>query len=168
MVVMGRVELPWGVRGWLRVRPFSAAPETLLEHRRWWVRRAGDDAWSERALVGGRRHSDLLLVQLAGVDDREQALRFKGFEVGVPRVALPAAGRGEIYAADLVGLAVVNRDGVGLGRVVEVADYGAHPLLRVRDDGAATDERLIPYVPAYVADVDVVAGRIEVDWGVDY
>ena len=169
MVVMGRVELPWGVQGWLRVRPFSAAPETLLGHRRWWVRRAGDDAWNEHAVVGGRRHSDSLLVLLAGVDNREVALRFKGFDVGVPRAALPAARRGEVYAADLVGLAVVNRDGIALGRVVEVADYGAHPLLRVRGEAeGAADERLIPYVPAYVTEVDVEAGRIEVDWGEDY
>lgn len=153
----------------MRVRPFSAAPETLLEYHRWWLRGPGENAWNERSLLGGRRHSDSLLVQLAGIDSREVALRFKGCEVAVPRSELPAARRGEIYAADLVGLAVVNRDGVALGRVVEVADYGAHPLLRVRADGeAAASERLIPYVPVYVTSVDVEAGRLEVDWGEDY
>jgi 16S rRNA processing protein RimM len=169
MVVMGRVELPWGVQGWLRVRPFCTAPETLLEHRRWWLRGPGVTAWNERTLIGGRRHADSLLVQLAGVDNREVALRFKGFDVAVPRTELPPARRGEIYAADLVGLDVVNREGIALGRVVEVADYGAHPLLRVRGEGeGALGERLIPYVPVYVTSVDVEAGRIEVDWGEDY
>jgi 16S rRNA processing protein RimM len=84
----------------------------------------------------------------------------------VPRAALPAAADNEIYWADLVGLAVVNREGVALGEVREVADFGAHPMLRVVDAGGV--ERLIPFVVAYVDSVDVAARRVDVDWQPDY
>ena len=61
-----------------------------------------------------------------------------GADIGVPRAALPAAGENEFYWADLVGLAVVNRQGVMLGNVAAVEDFGAHPILRVAgDDGCA-------------------------------
>jgi len=64
----------------------------------------------------------------------------------------------------------VNRAGVVLGRVVEVADFGAHPLLRVTRPGPAAtqEERLIPYVAAVVDAVDLPERRIVVDWGEDY
>lgn len=117
----------------------------------------------------GRMHADTVVAQLAGVDSREAALALKGSEIAVPRAALPAASANEIYWADLVGLDVVNREGVALGRVVGVTEHGAHPLLRVAPpEGAAGAERLIPYVPAHVDRVDLAARRIDVDWGVDF
>jgi 16S rRNA processing protein RimM len=93
------------------------------------------------------------------------ALALKGFEVGVPRSALPSV-QGEIYWEDLKGLAVVNRSGVPLGEVVGVVEHGAHPVLRVALE--AGPERLIPYVPAIIDRVDVDTRRIEVDWEADY
>jgi 16S rRNA processing protein RimM len=71
----------------------------------------------------------------------------------------------------LIGLAVINREGVVLGEVVEVQDFGAQPLLRIVSaggDGLRRVERLIPYVPVYVERVDLAARRIDVDWQADY
>jgi len=170
IVVMGQVLLPYGVKGWLRVRPHTEEPEGLLQFRSWWLRPAAGGNWREVEPLGGRLHSDTLLVQLAGIESPEAALALKGCDVGVSRSLLPRARAGEIYQADLVGLEVVNRAGVVLGRVVEVADFGAHPLLRVTRPGPAAtqEERLIPYVVAVVDAVDLPERRIVVDWGEDY
>jgi 16S rRNA processing protein RimM len=170
IVVMGQVLLPYGVKGWLRVRPHTEEPEGLLQFRSWWLRPAAGGNWREVEPLGGRLHSDTLLVQLAGIESPEAALALKGCDVGVSRSLLPRARAGEIYQADLVGLEVVNRAGVVLGRVVEVADFGAHPLLRVTRPGPAAtqEERLIPYVAAVVDAVDLPERRIVVDWGEDY
>ncbi|MBL0291546.1 MAG: 16S rRNA processing protein RimM [Betaproteobacteria bacterium] len=170
IVVMGQVLLPYGVKGWLRIRPHTESPDGLLQFKAWWLRAPGGGAWKPALPREGRMHSDALLVRLDGVETREAALALKGCDVGVPRAVLPKAGAGEIYQADLVGLEVVNRDGVVLGRVIEVADFGAHPLLRVAGPGsaAAAGERLIPYVAAVVDEVDLDAGRLRVDWGEDY
>jgi 16S rRNA processing protein RimM len=64
-----------------------------------------------------------------------------------------------------VGLAVVNRQGEPLGTVVEVQEFGAHPVLRVAGEGGT---HLIPFVEAYVDAVDMAGGRIDVDWQKDY
>jgi ribosomal 30S subunit maturation factor RimM len=56
-------------------------------------------AWKRFPQVEGRLHSGSLIVALAGVESRESALAMKGFEVGVPRTALPAV-HGEIYWED--------------------------------------------------------------------
>ena len=96
-------------------------------------------------------HSGSLVVALRRVETREAALAMKGFEVGVPRTALPAAAQGEIYWEDLTGLAVVNRTGVLLGEVRGIVAHGAHPLLRVaRPARRPAPSGLIPYVPAII------------------
>jgi 16S rRNA processing protein RimM len=164
---MGRIAAPYGVHGWVKVLPLTAAPETLLAHREWWIRKRDDERpWQSHKLVSGKRHGATLLAQLSGLADREAAARLSGAEIGVPRAALPAAGENEYYWSDLVGLAVVNRQGVKLGGVAAVEDFGAHPLLRVTDDAKVT--RLIPFVAAYVDNVDMVERRINVDWQPDY
>jgi len=161
---MGRIVAPYGVKGWVKVAPQTALPDTLLAHEDWWVREGG--SWQARKLVLGRPHGGALVAQLAGIADREAAAKLAGLDVGIARSALPVAGEGEIYWADLVGLAVFNRQGEALGTVAQVQDFGAHPILRVEQAGQPA--RLIPFVPAYIDGVDVGARRIEVDWRKDF
>ncbi|MBK9117756.1 MAG: ribosome maturation factor RimM [Betaproteobacteria bacterium] len=164
---MGRIAAPYGVKGWVKVLPLTAEPETLLAHAQWWVRpRGGSAPWRMHALESGRQHGATLLAQLAGLSDREAAAALTGADVGVARAALPATKENEYYWADLTGLAVVNRQGVALGEVREVAEFGAHPVLRVH--AASGAERLIPFVDAIVDRVDLRAKRIDVDWQPDY
>ena len=60
---------------------------------------------------------------------------------------------------------MVNREGVVLGTVDSLLDTGAHSVLRVLRE---EEERLIPFVAAYVDHVDLPGRRIVVDWGLDY
>lgn len=166
IVVMGRIAAPYGVKGWLKVLPSTSEHEALLDYREWWLRKRGNDEWRKAELAEGRAHGNTLIVQVTGLDSREAAAAYAGGEVGVARAALPAAEGNEIYVADLVGLAVTNVEGEALGRVVEVQEYGAHPVLRIGDGAGAM--RLVPFVEAYVREVDVPEGRIVVDWQADY
>jgi 16S rRNA processing protein RimM len=66
----------------------------------------------------------------------------------------------------LVGCLVTNLQGKVLGTVVQVVDHGAHPILAVK--GEAEQEMLIPFVAAYVLNVDTQAKQIQADWQEDY
>jgi len=151
----------------VKIRTYSADPLALLEQAQWLLKAAGDRQWTAYRPLEGRMQGTMLVAALAGVGSRDQAGALKQHDVAVPRAALPAAGPGEVYWADLTGLAVVNRDGEVLGTVVGVMDNGAHPILRVAQQGDGV-ERLLPFVPAYVDRVDLEARRIDVDWRKDY
>jgi 16S rRNA processing protein RimM len=177
---MGRIVAPWGIKGWVKVHAYTEDKTTLLEHAVWGIRpRTGSTVqsggWREYPVNAAREHGATLVAQLAGIGDREAATLLKGADVGVPQSLLPAREEGEVYYSDLVGLEVVNRQGVRLGRVSRVQDFGAHPVLSVVEDASETTaagksavERMIPFVAAYVDSVDVAAGRIDVDWQRDY
>ena len=169
---MGRVIAPYGVKGWVKVHAYTEDRTTLLDYAAWWIRpragsAVGSGGWREYGVETSREHGATLIAQLVGIGDREAAATLKGADIGVPRAALPAAEGNEIYYTDLVGLEVMNRQGVRLGIVATVQDFGAHPVLCVADEGTAS-ERMIPFVAAYVDGVDVAAGRIDVDWQLDY
>ena len=85
----------------------------------------------------------------------------------------PNYGDGEYYWIDLIGLDVLNRESQALGRVVGLIDTGPHCVLRIVPEGLPEpvkpdQERLIPFVDAFVDGVDLAARQIRVDWGVDY
>jgi 16S rRNA processing protein RimM len=162
---MGRVAAPHGVRGALKVRPESAEPTALSAYAQWWLRSKGG-IWTPYRVRDVRAQSGMLVAQFTEVGSREQAALLRGAEVGVPRDVLPPPGQDEYYQADLIGMAVMNREGVTLGVIVGFADSGAHPIMRVT--GSEGVERLIPWVPQFVNAVDVAARRIDVDWPVDF
>lgn len=159
---MGRILAPYGVRGWIKVRPQTESTDGLLGYRTWWLGKQGE--WNSYQLLEGRVHGTDVVARLEGVADRDLAAQLRGCEVAVPRSELPPAPEGEYYWADLIGLEVVNRDGVRLGQVAEVFATGANDVLVVRGEL----ERLIPFVEAVVVDVDLEGALLTLDWGADY
>jgi len=162
---MGRLLAPFGIKGWVRLKPFTAAPETLLAYKTWWLAPDESKEWTRYRVAEAQFHGGSIIAAIEGIASRETAQALRGFVAGVPKSSLPKAAADEHYWSDLVGLAVVNRAGRTLGRVAGLLDTGAHPVLRVEGEGG---ERLIPMVPAYVDAVEAEAGRIVVDWQEDY
>ena len=105
---MGRVAGSYGVRGWIRV----VAPQQALGGCRKW-----SIGGTEYPVEEVKQHSGTLLAKLAGLESREAALKLKGSTVYVRRETLPEPEAGHYYLADLVGLEVVNEQGVVLGVV---------------------------------------------------
>ena len=116
-------------------------------------------------------HSDSIVAQIDGVDDRNVAETLKGVRIFVSRSAFPPATEGEFYWVDLIGLDVINREGVRLGVVKDLMATGPHSVL-VLEDAPQADvdpvERMIPFVDAYVDEVDMAGRCIKVDWQTDY
>lgn len=162
LLAMGRIGAPYGVRGWLKVHSYTNPPENLLRYSPWWIRRR--EGWTAFRVTDGRRHGKALVAQIDGYEDREAARVLVGAEVAVERDYLEPPGEGQYYWADLVGVAVFNREGVRLGEVDHLIDNGAQDVLVLRGER----ERLIPFVPGYyVLEVDLGQGRIVVDWDKD-
>jgi 16S rRNA processing protein RimM len=108
------------------------------------------------------------------VIDRNAAEALRGARLFVSRASFPASAEDEFYWVDLIGLTVVNRDGLQLGTVVGLLDTGPAQRAegaagkRTRVQKGPVDERLIPFVGAYVDTVDLAGRRITVDWGADF
>jgi 16S rRNA processing protein RimM len=159
---LGRITAPFGVKGWVKVQPNTAATRNLLDYRTWRVESEG--GWREFAVAEARVHGRTVLARLEGCDDRDAAAALRGKSVAVPRAALPEAQRGEYYWTDLIGLAVVNGVGQALGSIAGVLQTGSNDVLVVAGDR----ERLIPFIADVIRDVDVAGGVMRVEWGADY
>ncbi|THF58604.1 ribosome maturation factor RimM [Pseudothauera rhizosphaerae] len=168
MIVLGRIVAPFGVQGWVRIHPFGDDPLSWRKMPQWWLAPADDvpdEAWRPMTLTGCRAHGKGLAAAFAEAADRNAAEALDGWYIGAPREALPATGADEYYWHDLIGLAVENEAGEALGTVSGLLSTGVHDVLQVQDGEA---ERLIPFVAAYVQEVDPAARRIRVSWEKDW
>jgi len=162
-IAVGRFSGVFGVRGWLRVLSYTRPPANLVDYRPWHILEGGRLVQLEGIECDWR--GQVLLARLAGLELREAAAAWVGREIYITREQLPPAAAGEVYWADLIGLAVVNRRGDRLGEVARLLETGAHDVLVVRGDR----ERLIPFVRGvHVLDIDLAERRLLVDWEADY
>lgn len=156
-VCVGVVTGPHGVGGALRIKSFTARPEDIVAYgpladetgrRRYGVR-----------LVGAAK--GVLIARLSGVEDRNRAEELRGLRLYLPRAALPPPAEEEFYHADLIGLDAVLGDGMPLGRVRAVHDFGAGDTLEIMREGAPP--AMVPFTRAVVPIVDLEAGRLVVE-----
>lgn len=172
LIQVGHITGAYGIRGGIRVAPYSMDADALLNIKTWWL-----DKPSLRPVQvrNAKYHSGDVTATLVDVTDREGAEALKGATVQVSRADFPALPEDEYYWTDLIGLETVNLQGEALGKVTDMMHNGAQSILRITpvpDQNAAPDakapERLVPFVDQYVKTVDLQAKLITLDWGLDY
>ena len=173
-IEVGRIADAWGIKGWFKVLPYSADPAALFSSKRWYLQPAEKGAKTfsgtrELAIREAKEHSDTVVATAQDVDSRDAAEALRGARIFVPRSSFPASAKDEYYWVDLIGLNVVNREGVALGTVRELLSTGPQTVLVLgyEQDGKP-QERMIPFVSVYVDEVDLAARQIRVDWQSDY
>jgi 16S rRNA processing protein RimM len=162
LVVMGRIAGPFGVKGWVKVQPFTAATKSLTVYATWWLGR--DGGWQEHQIEQAKAQGRVVVAKLKDCEDPETAMLLRGRQVAIPREAFPQTEASEFYWADLIGLRVVNDAAQDFGEVIQILETGANEVLVVQGER----ERLIPFIADVIREVDLAAGVIRVDWGVDY
>ncbi|HEV8425935.1 MAG TPA: ribosome maturation factor RimM [Actinomycetes bacterium] len=179
-LVVGRVLRPHGLRGELSVEVLSDAAERFSPG----VELGAGDPDGQGPLApvtiqAARLHQGRLLLSLVGVEDRDAADRLRGTWLSIPVSSARPLGSDEFWPHQLVGLAVVDRQGRERGRVADVVPGAAHDLLAVeltpeepgsmapgsQGDAPVDQARRVALVPAVAAlvTVELEAGRVLVE-----
>ena len=189
---IGTIVAPQGLKGELRVYPNSDFPERFEQPGQRWLQRPGETQPQPVELLGGRYvpGKGIYVVQLAGVENREQAEALRDSRLLVPESDRPKLGEDEYHVMDLIDLEVFNQlTGEAVGVVVDVISAG-NDLLEVqlhqqpapapakaeapipnrtskirkpkRKTASKPATILIPFVKAIAPVVDLQSGRIEI------
>ena len=165
MVIMGRVASAFGIKGWVKIQPFSDYVDSLLDYKTWYLGQE-QGPWRKVEVLQSETHHKTLAALFTDCPDRTAAEKLKGVLIAVPRSSLPEQIDGEYYWADLIGMTVINEAEVNFGTVVELLETGANDVLIVR--GSSGPDVLIPFLKSVIGKVDLTARTIRVDWSADY
>lgn len=156
-LVVGRIVRPWGVRGELKVEILTEDPARFEQLEAVYV---GPQFVSYR-LEGARLHRGVVLLKLAGCDDRNAAEGLRDLLVQVAMEDALPLEEGEYWVHQIVGLEVWTTEGDLLGLVQEVLETAANDAYVVRDRSGR--EVLIPALRSVVLEIDLAAGRMLVE-----
>ena len=184
-VEVGRIVDAWGVKGGIKVMPFSSDPQALFCTKKWFLRppeqaagalsrpsaKTGAPSVAKPAAAAParltaprflqmttmREQGDVIVGTAEGLDDRNDAEALKGARVFVSRSAFPTPEPDEYYWIDLIGLNVVNRQGEFLGQVADLMATGPHSVLRCVVPAAEGQDAVERLIPFVSAYIDSVS-----------
>ncbi len=154
---VGRIVRAHGLKGAVVARPASEGSDVLLHVEAVTVEH--DGRRESRRVRSARWLARQIVLELDGAADRNEAEALVGATLLLSPDELPAAGEGELYRSELVGLEVVGPDGRRFGRVVDLESSPVQEWLVVDVGGR---EVLVPFTRGLVR-VERAAGRVVVD-----
>lgn len=142
----GVVATTHGVRGEIKVNPWSDGPEFLKRFSRVFIN------GHEYRLLSARAHKSQTLIQLEGVCDVDQAMRLRGKVVYICRDDIKLE-EGTYFVQDLIGFQVYDwRTQAVIGKLEEVLNLPAGDVYVIR---AGERECMIPVNPVFVKETDL-------------
>jgi len=157
-VIVAKIGAPHGVRGEVKLWPFTQEPMAIAEYGPLETK----DGARRFEIEAVRAAGNHLVAQLKGVADREAAQALTNIELYVPRDRLPAIDEGHTYYhSDLIGLDAVGEDGLQIGTIHAVHDFGAGSVLEITPLGSG-DTLMLPFTETTVPKVDLTAKQVVV------
>jgi 16S rRNA processing protein RimM len=158
-ICVARIGAPHGVRGEVKVWPFTAEPLAIADYGPLET----EDGSARFEIETLRAAKDHLVARLKGVADRDTAERLTNTDLFVRRDRLPPPdAKDEFYHADLIGAVVVDANGRECGSVAAIHNFGAGDLIEITPIGGGATV-LLPFSEAAVPIIDIAARRIVVD-----
>jgi 16S rRNA processing protein RimM len=154
-VAVGRINSPWGLRGHMKVTPFTSNPERLQEGATVLV--LGEPV----RILDVRTPQGFPIIQFEGYTDRTAAELLRDTLIEIPESELRPLPDGEYYVHDLEGLDVVSTEGEAIGRLEEVIQTGSNDVYLVRRPGRR--DALIPALEDVVREVNLEARRMVIE-----
>lgn len=152
-LIVGVVLKPQGIRGEVKIKPFTDSAETYFEFERVFL------DGEPYKILKARTADGCVFLSLRGVPDRNAAELLRGKQVTVPREEAPELPEGSYYIADLLGSEIVTEDGELLGTLKDVTQAATDVYTLLTGE----KEVLFPVADGVVTDVNVEAKRITVN-----
>jgi 16S rRNA processing protein RimM len=156
-VLVGEIGRPQGLQGEVRIRSFTAHPAAITEYGP-----LEDETGARLFEIESLRVTPKALsARLKGVTSRDEAEALTGTKLYVPHSRLPAREEDEWYHTDLIGISALDREGVAIGSVVAVHNFGAGDLLEIRP-ASGGNTVLMLFTRDTVPEVDVEGGWLRI------
>lgn len=153
LILVGQVAGGFGVRGEVRVTAWTADPLALTAYGP--LLRA--DGSVGLTLTTARPDKTGVVARAKEIATKEQADALRGLKLYIPRDRLPEPDEDEFYLTDLVGLEARDPDGLVLGAVRSVQNFGADDMLEIAP-AAGGPTWYLPFTRDAVPDLYIAEG----------
>ncbi|GAB6170033.1 ribosome maturation factor RimM [Clostridium carnis] len=149
---VGKIVNTHGLKGEMKVIPLTDDPKRYKELE--FVLIDG----IKRNLEGCKFQKDRVIVKIEGIDNIEQAEKFKNKYIEIPRENAVELEEDCYFITDLIGCEVFDTNGKNLGKIYEVLQTKNNDVYWIREP----KELLIPVLLDIVEDIDIDNRKITI------
>lgn len=160
-LLIGVVGKPFGLKGHVRVRPFTDDPERFFDLERMFFEENGK--YVPVGIAETDVNGEVVTLLFEGVEDRTAAEKLNGKSLFIKREEAVEPPPGAHFIMDMIGCAVSDSGGNFLGNLAEVLQHRSADVYVLR--GGPKGEILFPALKTVMVSVDTAAKRIIVDAG---
>ena len=150
----GKICTAHGVKGLVKVEHLCDSVRVLAGSKRVFTKER-DGSYTERAVISSSVMGAFVLMNIDGINSREEAIACRGKMLYLHRDDVPLA-EGAMFIADMIGLPVFHSEsGESLGEICDVSDIAGRRIYTVKYEGR---EVLIPDVPEFIKEISEEGG----------
>jgi 16S rRNA processing protein RimM len=154
-ICVARIGAAHGIRGEVKLWSFTEDPAAVASYGPLETK-DGKRRFEIEALRPAKDH---FVARIVGVGDRDAAEQLRNLELYIPRARLPKIEEADtFYHADLIGLTAVTQEGVEIGTVAAIHNFGAGDVIEIKQ--VAGDPILLPFTGTIVPEIDLAARKI--------
>jgi 16S rRNA processing protein RimM len=155
---VARIGAAHGVRGEVKLWPFTQDPLAVADYGPLET----EDGARRFEIETLRAAKDHLVARLKGVGDRDAAEKLRNTDLFISRDKLPKIDEEDTYYhADLVGMSAITPEGVPLGNVTAIHNFGAGDLIEIATT-AGGEPLLLPFTETVVPNIDMALRQITI------
>lgn len=156
-VKVGYIANTHGIAGQMKVQSLSDVPDRLLTLKSAYI---GKEKTPVR-IQSAKEHKGMTLLQFEGIDNINDCLQWKGDYLYVEESERGELPEGSWFIHDLIGLVAVDeKTGERIGEVSDYLETFANGVLVIQKEEG--NEALVPFVDAFVGEVDLSLRTVQV------
>ncbi len=155
LIEIARISSPKGLKGKMWITPYGDSVERLCSYTHLII----GDQGVPRKILSCTPHRGRCVLKLEGIDDIGQVEAIKGEPLSITAGQLEPLKEDEFYWKDLLGMKVVDEQGMELGEIVRIFSTGSNDVYVVNPD----KEYYIPATRDIVKEISPEERRVVID-----
>ncbi|MGB9664253.1 MAG: ribosome maturation factor RimM [Ignavibacteria bacterium] len=151
MILIGKIVGPHGIKGTLKVKPFTDFLERFEKGN--FVKIEINNSLFEFLIEESFLHKGFVCIKLKGIDNIEDALKLKNLSIVIGEDELKKLDEDEYYIHNLIGLSVIDKDGKEIGKIVDVVTLASNDVYEIE----LTDNKKVfyPAVKDFIDEINI-------------
>ncbi len=153
---IGQIVNTNGLKGVLKIKPFTDDIKEFEDFESIYVQRKNE--LIEFKIEEVRYVKNMVLLKLQGIDDINEAEKYRNLYIKVNRNVMPKLPEDSYYIVDLLECEVYTEEGELLGKVDDVFNTGSNDVYVVKDE--LGKQILLPAIGEVIKNVDISNKKI--------
>lgn len=159
MFLVGKIVGTFGNKGDIKILPLISPGDLLLELRSVFIENENNKKQGFNILKS-KRHKNIYIISLEGINDMDVAEALSGFSVYVPNIEFKQLQENEYYYHELIGLTAYSETGELIGKVDHILKCG-NDVLVIKDGNEK--EIMVPFADKLVPEINLKEKTITIN-----